>query len=381
MKITRLTNQPYITPLNRLIGDANFPEGRRQLSGQVVRVATDEGLTGLGLGGSASSVANLAPVLIGADPRGVRGLWKRMADHLFKAGTVGESNSALSAIDMALWDVKAKAAGEPLWRMLGASEGRARAYASGIDMPLSDEDLRKFYEGMASCGIYAGKLKVGLDQDRDLRRLGIMQEALSKAGPRPALMVDSNEYWSPKQSIRKIREMEQSFDLTWVEEPARRWDFRGLRSVSESVSAAVATGENLDHPGQFMQLIDQRAVDVLNLSCGTGGITGMLMAADLAYAFELPVSVMNSPGNCMAHVAAALPNHMMMEVIDAGRGAFFDIDSRIEDGWVVLGDRPGLGIEIDEDKLAAMATPQPGPAIPGRRAGAGLVAVIPECWP
>jgi L-alanine-DL-glutamate epimerase-like enolase superfamily enzyme len=94
-------------------------------------------------------------------------------------------------------------------------------------------------------GIQAGKLKVGLDRETDLRRLGIMRDALATSGKTPILTIDSNEYWSPKQAIRNIRIIEQHYELMWVEEPARRWDARGLRQVSQAVSAAVATGENL----------------------------------------------------------------------------------------------------------------------------------------
>ena len=104
---------------------------------------------------------------------------------------------------------------------------------------------------MASLGIAAGKLKVGLDPEADHRRLGIVRDELSRVTGHPVLMIDSNEYWSPKQAIRAIAELERTYDLFWVEEPARRWDGRGLRRVSSSVRAAVATGENLDGAADF----------------------------------------------------------------------------------------------------------------------------------
>ena len=102
-----------------------------------------------------------------------------MNDWLHKAGNEGAASASLSAIDVALWDIKAKLADEPLWRTLGAREGRVRAYASGLDYCLSDEELFAFYRRMAEQGIDTGKLKVGLDLKADLRRLGIMREALS----------------------------------------------------------------------------------------------------------------------------------------------------------------------------------------------------------
>jgi L-alanine-DL-glutamate epimerase-like enolase superfamily enzyme len=323
-------------------------------------------------------------LLVGEDPGGVRGHWKRMVDKAFKGGNLGAVSSAISAVDIALWDLKAKSKGEPLWRTLGARCPRVKAYASGIDMPLSDDELAEFYEGMARQGISAGKLKVGLDEEADLRRIGVLQEALAKSGKKPVLLVDANEYWSPKQAIRHIRRYEEQYDITWAEEPARRWDYRGLRRVSQAVRAAVATGENLDNIGQFMPLIANEAVDVVQVGAGTSGITGAMQVAHLAYGFELPVSMMNCTGNLMAHLAAALPNHMLMEVVAADTGEIVRADNHIEDGHIVLGDAPGLGIGFDEAALAAAAVETvsagAGPSPWGRRRGAGLLEV-PEDEP
>jgi L-alanine-DL-glutamate epimerase-like enolase superfamily enzyme len=385
MKITGVRTVLYEFETKRLLGDANNPTGRKRSASLAVFVDTDEGLSGVSLGAPSARgyihtfVENL---LKGRDPRGVRGLWQRMVDFVFKGNNRGIVNDAISAIDTALWDLKAKIAAEPLWKTLGASTRRVRAYASGLDIPLSDDELRAFYEDMAAKGIFAGKLKVGLDPEADLRRLGIMQEALAKSGKKPALMIDSNEYWSPKQAIRHIRMVEEHFDLFWAEEPARRWDYRGLRQVSRSIRAAVATGENLDHISEFMPLVANEAVDVIQIGQGASGITGGLQIADLAYAFEIPVSVMNCPGSFMAHFAAVLPNHIWMELFNAGRTAAMHVDTRIEDGWIVLGDSPGLGITFDEEKLKTLAVDKPSAeatASPwGRRRGAALYEVGPD---
>jgi len=127
----------------------------------------------------------------------------------------------------------------------------------------------------------------------------------------------------------------------------------------------VATGKNLDHISEFMALVDNRAVDVIEIGRGAGGITGGLQIADLAYAFEIPVSVMNCPGN----FAAALPNHIWTEVLDAGRVAGFAIDTCIEDGWIVLGDSPGSGIVFDEEFMQANAVAEPSAADTGLAGG------------
>jgi L-alanine-DL-glutamate epimerase-like enolase superfamily enzyme len=382
MKITGVRTRIYEADMTRWLGDANNPGGWKRMISAIVAVETDEGLSGIAL----SSPATIPIIhglvnglLIGQDPRGVRGLWQKMNDEVFKAGNRGIAGDAVAALDVALWDLKAKVNHEPLWKTLGASEPRVRAYASGLDMPLSDDDLRQFYERMAAKGIAGGKLKVGLNRDDDLRRLGIMHDALAQSGKKPELMIDSNEYWSPKQAIAHIRFLEQHYELLWAEEPARRWDYRGLRQVSQSVMTAVASGENLDELQEFTDLIANQAVDVINLGSGSGGITGMLQIADLAYAFDLPVTLMNCPANYTAHVAAALPNHIHMEVLDAGRSAAMRVDNHIEDGWIILGNTPGLGIEFDEAQLAPLLVDQPSPAPrSGRRVGAALYQVPAE---
>jgi L-alanine-DL-glutamate epimerase-like enolase superfamily enzyme len=310
-----------------------------------------------------------------------------MVDVAFKGGNRGIVNNAISTLDVALWDAKAKTNAEPLWKTLGASTRRVKAYASGIDLSLNDEQLVAFYGEMARQGVSAGKLKGGLDRGVDLRRLGVMREALAASGRPPVLLIESNEYWSPKQAIRNIQFLEQHYEITWAEEPARRWDYRGLRQVSRSVRAAVATGENLNGIEEFMPLVANEAVDILNIGSGNSGITGALQIADLAYAFDLPVSMMNCAGNFMAHLAAELPNHWMMEVVGGGREKVLKVDNHIEDGWIVLGDKPGLGIEFDEAKIEEASADFPisggRASLWGRRRGAGLFEVLPSEpeWP
>lgn len=379
MQVTGFRTRTFEYTLSRKLGDANGPLGSDYARGAILFIDTDVGVTGVALGGG-PAVHRLEPLIVGEDPRGVVGLWKKMQDAVFKTGNAGEDHAALCAIDVALWDLKAKLNDEPLWRTLGAREGRCRAYASGIDLCLSDDELAAFYAGLAEHGVAAGKLKVGLDMDDDLRRLEVVREALAPAARQPRLMIDSNEYWSPKEAIRSIAEIERHFDLFWAEEPARRWDYRGLRQVSRAVRAAVATGENLNDAGDFYPLIAHEAVDVVQVGSNTSGITGALRVAHMAAGFELPVAMMNCPGNFMAHLAAALPNHLMMEVIEGGREPCFEVDNWIEDGCIHLGPSPGLGLRIDEARLAAIeidpAKPAPlGGLAWGRREGAGLVRV------
>ena len=148
MKITGVRTQLYEIELTRPIGDANSPTGCKRVASLAVFIDSDEGVTGLSLGspGARGQIHGMVEnLLLGRDPRGVRGLWKRMVDHVFKGGNRGSAGDALSAIDVALWDLKAKANDEPLWKTLGASTRCVKAYASGLDLPLSDEELRVYY--------------------------------------------------------------------------------------------------------------------------------------------------------------------------------------------------------------------------------------------
>jgi len=272
----------------------------------------------------------------------------RMVDFVFKGGNRGAISDVIGTLDVALWDLKAKINNEPLWKTLGGSSRYVKAYASDIGTPLSDDELRAFYETQAARGIAIGKLKVGLDREADLRRIGIMRDALATSGKDPVILIDSNEYWSPKQAIQNIRYFEQHYDIYWAEEPARRWDYDGLKQVSESVKAAVATGENLDHAADFRPLIQMRAADVLQIGRNVSGFTGAMRIAAMCEGFDIPVALMSSPGFYQAHLGTVMPNHIWMEVVDAGRDLMFDSDARIEDGWIVLGDRPGLGLVFDD---------------------------------
>ena len=149
MKITGIRTILFEHRMARPIGDANNPRGRDQYAALAVFLDSDLGLTGVALGdpGSARAIHSMAEdLLVGRDPRGVVGLWQRMADFAFKGGNRGAVTDVIGALDVALWDLKAKANGEPLWKTLGASSRAVKAYASGIDLCLSDDEIRAFYQ-------------------------------------------------------------------------------------------------------------------------------------------------------------------------------------------------------------------------------------------
>ena len=166
-----------------------------------------------------------------------------MVDKHFKGGHDGLINDAISTLDMALWDLKAN--GEPLWKTLGGSKQKIHCYASDIGLPMSDADLEAWYRRMAEeHGFRHAKLKVGLDQDADLRRLEMMERVFKERTDAPMLYVDANEYWSPKQAIRKGFRNGGALLYRLDRRARASLGLPGLRRVKESVRAAVCAGKS-----------------------------------------------------------------------------------------------------------------------------------------
>ena len=355
MKVTEISFKPYTYELLRTIGDVNLPEGVNEGFELAVFVHTDEGVTGcsVGAGNAEQTLPALTDLVIGSDPRSVRSIWNRMTTRAFKAGNHGPMSAGISAIDRALWDVRAKLHDVPLWKELGGSGKPVRAYASGLDTPLSDEELYKFYASFAAKGVTAGKLKVGRDADEDERRIRVMIEALSSKGNRAQLIIDANEFWSPKQAIQRVARLEKHFDFLWVEEPVPRQNFDGLRRVSEGVRAPIATGENFTDPQEFVPLFQHGAGDVIQVASHNSGFTGAGIVADMAAAFDRPVVTGPDVGNSIAHLSSTWKHHVMMEVFEMGREAALVNPMQIEEGCIVLNNTPGAGIEFDEKYLAS----------------------------
>ena len=169
-------------------------------------------------------------------------------------------------------------------------------------------------------------------------------------------MIDADECWSPKEAIRAVREIEEQFDLTWVEAPTRRWDFLGLERVSNAIRSAVCVGGALATTGELLPHLHQRSVDILEISLESGGISSALQRADAAFAFELPVTLSECLGNVGAHLGGALPYCMSLEVLDAVPPTdVFSTDVIIKDGWAEVGNRSGNGLHLDRRALAKAA--------------------------
>lgn len=318
----------------------------------IVHLATDEPLAGVAVaraGIEQQLDRAVAELLLGEDPRAVAGLWQRMQNARTASGAA-LSAAAVAALDVALWDLKAKANDEPLWKTLGGSRPKANAHIS-LFMPAGDDSAwRERCERLIrQFGFRGTKLPVGLDQQAELRQLELIHCVLQQWTSEPSLYIDAGQRWSPKDAIRRVREMEERFDLAWVEQPVRREDFLGLKRVSAGIRAAVCAGAD---PRQLLPHLHHHALDVVQIDVAICGVSGALQLADAAFGFELPVTLSSAPGNMHTQLAAAMPYCAGIEVIDpVAENAPFSTDVRIEDGWAIAGDRAGNGLLVNRDAL------------------------------
>jgi L-alanine-DL-glutamate epimerase-like enolase superfamily enzyme len=379
MRITGYRTLTTVHDWGRPVGDANgvFADGVTAVP--IVLVDTDEGIVGVGLGPHVQ-IDVIFPAIEGEDPRATTTLYDRMLRQTFKAGHAGAVFGTIGALDAALWDIKAKLAGEPLWRLLGGRDRRLPAYASGLDIGLGDEELARVYQEYAERGLQAAKLKGGLDLESDRRRLALVGDILTEGtkGMRPGLMLDANESWTRKQAVRHVTELERTLDLTWVEEPVRRWDAEGMAAVGNGIRASVASGENLTGLEQFRPLLAAGALDIVQ-TAAVWGVTHFLRVAALAHAHDLPVSPIGTTPLALLHAATAIPNHLVSELQDLQSPTGLTVDVTVEEGAFVLGDSPGLGITVDERLISALGQPvrsrsADSPHVRPERAGQRLLA-------
>lgn len=321
---------------------------RRSAGRCSVKIVTDAGASGVAVTDAAAGrhlLGVATDFVVGTDPRAVTGTWERMHRAAGKQ-TAGPLRRAVAALDVALWDLKAKAVGEPLWRTLGGGPPRANAHAACRKAGLADRELSAWFGRMArDFGLRGGMLRAGSDPTADRRRLGLARDALVQAAAEPALMLDAGGRWPAAEAIRRIRALESDFDLTWIEGAARGGGAAALKRISERVSAAVCAGAGLGSIAEFRTHFERRSVDVVQLDLAQVGISGALVIADAAFGLELPVVLMAAPGNIHAHLAGVIPGFMSMEVVDPAPGdREFSTGVRIEDGWGVAGNAPGHGL-------------------------------------
>jgi len=301
----------------------------------------------VGAGGAAVHALiarDLAPLLAGREAERIEEAWQAMWWALHYGGRGGAQALAISAVDIALWDLRGRRQGAPLWRILGGFDPRVPCYAGGIDLdfPL-DALLRQTDEHLAR-GFRAIKMKVGRPSlHDDVERVRAMRAHLGRDFP---LMADANMRWSVDEAIRAARAL-RDFDLVWLEEPIIPDDVPGHVRVVREGGLPVAAGENLHTLHEFRALIDAGGVtfpepDVTNC----GGVTVFMKICHLAEAFNLPVTS-HGAHDVTVHLLAAAPNRSYLEAHGFGLDRFIAEPLRIEAGRALAPDRAGHGIAFD----------------------------------
>jgi len=336
----------------------------------LVEVTTDDGLVGIGecLARKSPHVTKavvdemFTPFLIGRDPRDAEGLWDEMFQQLRGWGHYrGFVFEAISGIDTALWDIVAKAAGQPVYKVLGgAGRSRVPCYASSVYFADVPEMVAQATDQVRR-GHTALKVKIGRSAQMGGRRMDVTSiRAIREAvGPSIDIMLDVNSAYDAATAIKVGRQLEAS-DIAWLEEPVPPDDLDGYQRVRTGQSIPVAAGESEFGVFGFRELIKRGAIDILQPDVGrVGGFTGARRVGALVHAHNLryaPHTGFSAGVSHLAalHVAASVPNLMTYEYFFAPnplRDLFVEPFPEPKGGMVDVPQKPGLGLVLDEKVL------------------------------
>ena len=361
MKIRDVATDHYRVPLPVALSDSTHGtiEGFELVT---VRLRDADGAEGVGYtytvgtGGAAVHVLlarDLTPRLLGREAEDIEALWQGMWWALHYGGRGGAQALAISAADIALWDLRARRQGVPLWRLLGGFDPRVPCYAGGIDLEFPLDALLRQTEENLRRGFRAIKMKVGRRSLReDVERVRAMRAHL---GPDFPLMVDANMRWTVDEAVRAARALRDS-EPVWLEEPTIPDDVPGHVRIVREGGLPVAAGENLHTLHEFRALIAAGGVtfpepDVTNC----GGITVFMKICHLAESFNLPVTS-HGAHDVTVHCLAAVPNRSYLEAHGFGLDRYIAEPLTLTDGRAVAPDRPGHGITFDWPALLPLRT-------------------------
>ena len=363
MKITHITTTLIHDPNAMAFQDSTMPPPRPGAKGRdtvLIFIDTDEGTQGFSYSSGPRAVRSiihdeLADILEGSDPFNTERLWNDMFWRVRGYGRKGLAFQALSALDTALWDLKAKALGVPLYVLLGPAHDSVPTYGSGGWTNFTTEELVAEQVGYVEAGFPSVKMKVGYDFGRneqaDMERLEAVRKAV---GDDIEILIDANNGYYAKQAIRMSHQFEQ-FNVGWFEEPVLADDIEGLAAISRATDIPVATGEHEYTKFGFKELISRGGADIAQPDIGrVGGVTEWMKVAHLAHAFNLPVAP-HAYGLLHLHCTMATPNLRIVEVLGAEMERwevlFEDYPPVVNGQWKPFEDRPGLGLTPDQDTI------------------------------
>lgn len=344
----------------------NAKQSRDRRVASLVRLHTDEGIDGLGEAWCDAPLAEgvvlgkLRPLVLGADPFNVEGIWRRAFDGAAMYDPKGAVVAGMSGIDMACYDIMGKALGLPVCKLIGGLNREwIQAYASDLHWQENPADMARLAASFVEQGFTAVKTHVGVDPHDDVRRVRALREAI---GPDVGLMVDINTGFDRPTAIRFGRRIAE-LDISWYEEPLSPVDLDGLEIIRAATGLPIATGENEYTRWGFREMFQKGGVDVAMPDMArAGGITELKKICAVGEAFGVVVSPHNySSGVCSAatlHLMAATPGTGPLEWDTIGSSIvpeLFVEPPVVKDGKVQVPQVPGLGVHLTDEVRATYA--------------------------
>jgi L-alanine-DL-glutamate epimerase-like enolase superfamily enzyme len=360
MKIASVKTRILQTPAdNPFVVGLPPPTATREFV--TVEVMTDDGIEGIGItffGGPLTralreAVDALGALIIGEDPLRPEALAAKMRGGAGTtaggAGPGGILSLALSPIDIALWDIKGKALGQSVSKLIGGFRDRAPTYASGALLRQHQLDyLEKAGPRLVGMGFKQMKTQMGSEPTVQVSvdRIRVLREAI---GPDIDLMCDINQLWDVQHATVVGRRVEE-YGLYWLEDVVAHDDYQGLARVADALTTPIAAGEYVYGIAPFRQLLEHRSVDIVMIDLlRVGGITQFVKVAGMAEAFNLPV-VSHLIPEFQVQTITGIPNGLTVEYMPWTL-RFFEETPTIVDGQIVVPDKPGLGLKFDEAAL------------------------------